>query len=906
MKSNVSHDKTNGNVSVNLESKIKSEASLVDKLQKKLLEMEQHVERDRQALSQAVVAVLQIDVNRVITFYNKAAEKMFGYSPEEVVGHNIKIIFPITHIDLNEQDINHNEGTTNIDLCQNLEATRKNGTRFWINLSLSKSQVDNDVQYTVFIKDISDYKLLEYEQQNAMEQMKAQEEELRQNMEEMMATQEEMERKQLEMDAQMSAINSTSAYIQFSPEGQILATNDQFLTILKYSVKDIEGKHHRMFCDSAYTNSHDYTRFWNDLRDGKPQVGEFKRIAKDGSEVWMLAIYTPVFDKKGDVLKVITLATDITESKLQAADFKGQFEAIGKSQAVIEFNMDGTIIQANENFLKTVGYQLNEIKGNHHSMFIDAVYAKSAEYRDFWVKLNHGEYVSDEFKCIGKGGKEVWIQASYNPILDLNGKPFKVVKYATDVTKQKINNIDYEGQLDAIDRSNAVIEFNMDGTIITANDNFLKVTGYTLNDIIGKHHRIFVGSEYAKSAEYKRFWDSLNRGEFLVGTYTGLNKQGEEVYLQASYNPIANLDGRPMKVVKYALDMTEVIRVIKSMAVGDLSQRCDTEVDNSGLTSEVNKTLDNLNSVLSKISQGSNVVAKSSDLLQKKTDDMKRNTTEVATAISQIAKGAQDQASRTDESSRLINHVMTYSNDMEKKSNVINKAAEKGLERSTQGLKTVKVLVNNMHGIKDSAGQTSQSISVLTKRTEDIGRTLRVITDIASQTNLLALNAAIEAARAGDAGRGFAVVAEEIRKLAEDSRKSAVEIEKIIGDVQKDTQAAGKAIEAMEFSVKEGNKSSVEAEEIFQVIAKSSEETFTASKEIQSATITQKESISTVVKNIEQIVVVSEETAAGTQQVASSSQQMSSGMMEIAKAGDELSTVAAELQAGIQQFKLKK
>lgn len=271
-----------------------------------------------------------------------------------------------------------------------------------------------------------------------------------------------------------------------------------------------------------------------------------------------------------------------------------------------------------------------------------------------------------------------------------------------------------------------------------------------------------------------------------------------------------------------------------------------------------------------------------------------------------MAKGAQDQASRTDESSRLINHVMNSSSDMEKKANVINKAAEKGLESSNQGMRTVKILVNNMNGIKDSAGQTAQSITVLTKRTEEIGRTLRVITDIASQTNLLALNAAIEAARAGDAGRGFAVVAEEIRKLAEDSRKSAVEIEKIIGDVQKDTQAAGKAIETMESSVKEGNKSSIEAEIIFQEIAKSSEETFGASKEIQTATVTQKESIGTVVKNFEQIVVVSEETAAGTQQVASSSQQMSSGMNEIAKAGDELSAVAAELQAGIQQFKLRK
>jgi methyl-accepting chemotaxis protein len=179
-----------------------------------------------------------------------------------------------------------------------------------------------------------------------------------------------------------------------------------------------------------------------------------------------------------------------------------------------------------------------------------------------------------------------------------------------------------------------------------------------------------------------------------------------------------------MKVVKYALDMTEVIRAIKAMANGDLSVRCDTSVDNGGITAEINKALDNLNSVLGNISQGSEVVAKSSDLLQKKVEDMKRNTTEVATAIAQMAK-------------------------VEKKADVINKAAERGLESSNQGLKTVKTLVENMAGIRDSAGQTSESIDILTKRTDEIGRTLNVITDIASQTNLLALNAAIEAARAG-------------------------------------------------------------------------------------------------------------------------------------------------------------
>lgn len=600
---------------------------------------------------------------------------------------------------------------------------------------------------------------------------------------------------------------------------------------------------------------------------------------------------------------LLTTKKDGVKQKLD--EMEALLKAINASAAFIEFTPDGTIVRANDIFLKALKYSMEEVEGKHHRIFCEINYANSTEYQQFWGNLRNGIAQVGEFKRIAKDGSGVWIQANYTPVINESGTVIKVIKIASEITEQKIKNMDFQSQMEAIGRSNAVIEFNMDGTIITANENFLNVVGYTLDEIKGKHHKIFVDHAYARSEEYRDFWNRLNRGDYFVGTYTRVNKKGKELFIQASYNPILDLSGKPIKVVKYALDMTEVISAIKAMAKGNLSVRCDTSADNNGLTAEVNTALDNLNSVLNKISQGSDIVAKSSNILAQKVDAMKKNTTEVATAIAQMAKGAQDQAQRTDESSKLVGHVMTSANDMAAKSDLINKAAEKGLERSNQGVNTVKTLVTNMSGIKESAGSTSQSIGVLTKRTEEIGRTLSVITDIASQTNLLALNAAIEAARAGDAGRGFAVVAEEIRKLAEDSRKSAVEIEKIIADVQKDTMSASKAIDKMEESVKEGNQSSVEAEKIFLEIAKTSEETFDYSKEIQTATVAQRQAIEAVVKNIEQIVVVSEETASGTEEVATSSRQMDNSVTEIAKAGEDLSAVAAELQAGIQQFTLR-
>lgn len=242
---------------------------------------------------------------------------------------------------------------------------------------------------------------------------------------------------------------------------------------------------------------------------------------------------------------------------MQSADFAGQIAAIHKAQAVIEFNMDGTIISANGNFLNVMGYSLDEIQGKHHDIFVEPTYKESSEYREFWEELSRGNYASGEYKRIGKSGKEIWIQASYNPIIGHNGEVFKVVKYATDVTEQKLIDADFSGQLDAICKAQAVIEFDMDGTIISANENFLNTVGYSLDEIQGQNHNMFVEPAYKESAEYKQFWASLNRGEYDSREYKRIGKGGKEIWIQASYNPIMNLDGVPFKVVKYAIDITK-------------------------------------------------------------------------------------------------------------------------------------------------------------------------------------------------------------------------------------------------------------------------------------------------------------------------------------------------------------
>nr|WP_315828055.1 MULTISPECIES: PAS domain-containing methyl-accepting chemotaxis protein [unclassified Bradyrhizobium] len=362
-------------------------------------------------------------------------------------------------------------------------------------------------------------------------------------------------------EAQLAAISRAMAVIEFQLDGTIITANKNFLNALGYQLEEIQGRHHSMFVEPSERDGAAYREFWAALSRGELKAAEFKRIGKGGREIWIEASYNPVLDSAGKPVKVVKFATDITEKKLRSMADGSKLAAIDRAQAMIEFKLDGTIVSANKNFLDALGYRLDEIQGKHHSMFVEPALRDSAAYREFWAALNRGEYQGGEYKRIGKGGKEVWILATYNPVLDATGRPIGVVKFATDVTAQKLKNADLAGQIEAIGKSQAVIEFNMDGTVITANDNFLHALGYTLAEIRGKHHSMFVEPSERESAAYRDFWASLNRGQYQSAEYKRIGKGGREVYIQASYNPILDLNGKPFKVVKYATDVTRQVFV---------------------------------------------------------------------------------------------------------------------------------------------------------------------------------------------------------------------------------------------------------------------------------------------------------------------------------------------------------
>ncbi|KAF1012851.1 MAG: Methyl-accepting chemotaxis protein II [Stenotrophomonas maltophilia] len=446
-------------------------------------------------------------------------------------------------------------------------------------------------------------------------------------------------------------------------------------------------------------------------------------------------------------------------------------QALHRVQAVIEFDLQGIILTANANFLQAVGYTLEEIQGRHHSLFVEPAQAQSADYREFWARLARGELDAGRYRRLGKGGRELWIQASYNPVLDASGRPCKVVKFATDITAQMLQDADVSGQLAAINKSQAVIEFDLHGTILSANDNFLATTGYTLEEVRGKHHSLFVDADYRQSEEYRRFWEKLGRGEYDAGQYRRLGKGGREVWIQASYNPILDMNGRPFKVVKYATDVTAQVRdahameqavadtraVVAAAQAGDLTRHVSTE-DKQGPIAELCEGINALVAAMSTI-----------------IDQIKFTADTIAVGASEIAQGNSDLSQRTEQQATTPEETAV---SMKGLASTVQQTAHNARQASALASGAVDVAAQGGQVVHEVVA-TMALINASSRRIVDI---IGVIDGIAFQTNILALNAAVEAARAGEHGHGFAVVAGEIRSLSQRSASAAKEIKQLISD----------------------------------------------------------------------------------------------------------------------------
>jgi diguanylate cyclase (GGDEF)-like protein/PAS domain S-box-containing protein len=365
------------------------------------------------------------------------------------------------------------------------------------------------------------------------------------------------------MPAELRALNSAFATLTLDAQGRVLRANNHFLDAWGYRLDELEG---RDLLDISPEDglSGNPSSLWRDVLRGERRVVERMRLHKDGDTHWVQAFYTPLADADGVVRQVVEISNDISSRVLKAADDRGQIQAINVSQAVVEFALDGTVLDANARFLEAMGYRLDEVAGRHHRMFVDAAYAGSAEYAGFWAALASGRHHAAEYRRLGKGGRDVWLQATYNPIFDPTGRVRKVVKYATDITQEKLRQADFQSQIVAINKSQGVITFAVDGTILDANPNFLATFGYTLEEMVGRHHRMLLEPGVAETPEYKEFWRTLREGKFVAGRHKRIGKDGRELWLQASYNPVYDLGGKLTRIIKFASDVTSDVALAQA------------------------------------------------------------------------------------------------------------------------------------------------------------------------------------------------------------------------------------------------------------------------------------------------------------------------------------------------------
>ena len=405
-------------------------------------------------------------------------------------------------------------------------------------------------------------------------------------------------------------------------------------------------------------------------------------------------------------------------------------EALERSQAVVEFTPEGNILRANENFLAALGYELAEIIGRHHSMFVPEEDRDSDAYAAFWADLGRGTFKSAEFRRVTKQGRSIFIQATYNPVLNRKGEVVKVVKFASDITKDAVRRRDLESQIEAVSRANAMIEFKPDGTILSANANFLSAMGYQLDEIAGRHHSIFVTQDERNSDAYARFWTEIAAGAFKSAEFERVSKSGETVFIRATYNPVLGLDGTPYKVVKIAADITQTVREgrLRQATVAAMAER--------------------INTIAATSTQASERAASASSATERASEN-----------VQAVAAGAEELSSSIAEISRQVGEA--------------NQVSTQAMEKTERADAVMKRL-------EGEAGA--------------IGDVVRLITDIAEQTNLLALNATIEAARAGEAGKGFAVVASEVKSLAEQTAKATSQISRQVSGIQTGSSEAAEAM----------------------------------------------------------------------------------------------------------------
>ncbi len=611
---------------------------------------------------------------------------------------------------------------------------------------------------------------------------------------------------QNESEGMLEALNRSQAIIEFNLDGTIIGANENFLKTLGYSLDEIKGKHHSMFCEEEFSSSLDYKRFWDQLGKGEFFSDEYKRIGKGGKVVWIIASYNPILDAKGKPFKVVKFATDVTEAR---KELQVRTDIMNLTSIVSEANLKGDILSINEKFLEVSKYPKEELIGQPHNTTRHPDMPKEV-FKEMWATIGRGKIFRGMVKNRAKDGTPYYVDAVIAPIMGDNGKPKKYLGVRYDITESEIERQNMKGIISAINSSFAYIEFDTKGNVATANENFLKCLGYSSEELKGKHHREFCEKELINSHEYTQFWTDLAGGKSHSGIFKRKTKSGGDIWIQAVYAPVTDEVGRVVKVVKIATDVSDQQRMLIQMQ--------ETANALSSASTELTATATQMASTSEKTSKDSKTASISAEEISVGVQTVATNIEEMVASINEIGRNTQ-------ESSLMAKTTM------------------------------------------DKAQKSNATVTKLGESSKEIGNVIKVISSIAQQTNLLALNATIEAARAGEAGKGFAVVANAVKELANQTAKATDDITQKISAIQTDTQSAIQDIVEISQSVEKLNS-------VSGVIAAAVEEQTATTNEISRVVVQSKKGVESIAETIKLVSQAATESSASSTQTLEASKEL--------------------------------